>query len=1059
MANQLIVSNSLDSLAKTLSNKISQEKSVFRPIYVVTQTEGMNSWLKLQIAQQVGIAANIQFIKPNDLLNRVFQLLGGSFIQSISAHDLNWLLYKILAEKDFIETYPHIAAYYQENRLDQEIKRMALAEKVADLFDQYQVYRTEMIEAWNEEEDAHDNWQKTLWMRARTLAGEDFPDKTMVGNFIIENLENEERTALLRQRIPAVYFFGLSLITDYHLRIFHHLSQHIEVFFLMQNPAPHDYWYEDRSEKVIDFLKRKNIFSKEEESVSNPLLTTWGKLIQDTFMMLFQDEETLNQYATVGLVEPEDKRLLGAIQHSIFHNEKENIRFSPEQIQDGSIQINSCYSPVREVEVLYNYLVHLVDQKNESISSRDIVVMVADIDLYAAYIRAVFDNAPYQFRYTIADESYAVSDGISNTLLEILSLNENQMTAENVMRLLEFSSLRKQFQIQDVAFLRQLVADANIRFGIEGEVENDTHFVSWEYGMKRLMYGLCLLGEKELGSGPEGFYPLDQVEGFQRLEVIHLVYFVENLIASIQKRKKKRTISEWVQYVENTLTTFIGLGEEVQDEDYALLLNQLERYNLLEDLFEEKVSYEVFMHNFSSILSGNRKSGSFASGGITFCSLIPMRSIPFKVVALLGLNFDQFPRLDRRQSFDLMLQDKKRGDRNVKQNDKHLFLETVLSAQNYLYISYIGQSVKDNSTLPASVLVDELVDFISSNTENPEEVAKNFIQKHPLHGFSKRYNASDSNLYSYLLTANKENIDFYKKQETLALDFSEIEWNRMLSFFKDPIKAYYNRVLKVFYEEEALSLPETESFELDQLGRWHLKNELLHLDETAQLNYREKATKTGEFPLRNMGKVLLENEKEAMEYLKGEFMRLTEGKAESHIAVDLTLDGSRVLGKINGIYGNNLVTYSFSKNSNKYLLDTYLKYLMATAMGHELSAYFISNPEESVRKASSLRADEAQQILEEMVQLYKKGHQEILAFSPDWIKEMKLITVWNAEKILEKIESGFTNYKFSNTNPYHIKEREKGFFQTEEFMEEFQETAELLLLGMDELFLNEQNER
>src|SRR5690625_6367769 len=117
------------------------------------------------------------------------------------------------------------------------------------------------------------------------------------------------------------------------------------------------------------------------------------------------------------------------------------------QSNDCSIQINSCFSPVREVEALYNYLVHLVDPKYESLSARDIVVMVSDIDLYASYIRAVFDNGPYYFRYSIADESYVVSDTISNTLVEILSLSESQFTSEKVMNLLNFSAIKKQFQI------------------------------------------------------------------------------------------------------------------------------------------------------------------------------------------------------------------------------------------------------------------------------------------------------------------------------------------------------------------------------------------------------------------------------------------------------------------------------------------------------------------------------------------------------------------------------------------------------------------------------------
>src|SRR5690606_5593360 len=113
MSFQLIVSNSLKSLADSLSQKIQIETSVFQPIYVVTQTEGMNAWLRLQIAEKLGIAANIQFLKPNDIINLIYKNLGGNYIQSISTHDMNWLLYKLLGEKEFIEKYPNISSYYE----------------------------------------------------------------------------------------------------------------------------------------------------------------------------------------------------------------------------------------------------------------------------------------------------------------------------------------------------------------------------------------------------------------------------------------------------------------------------------------------------------------------------------------------------------------------------------------------------------------------------------------------------------------------------------------------------------------------------------------------------------------------------------------------------------------------------------------------------------------------------------------------------------------------------------------------------------------------------------
>ena len=1051
MAFQLKVSNSLNSLADALAEQIKNTTSVFQPIFVITQTEGMNNWLKLQIAERLGIAANIQFLKPNDIINRVFSLLGGRFTKSISAHDLNWLLFKILDEKDFIQRYPKIAAYYQNKELNQEVKRMALAGKIADLFDQYQVYRADMIEEWNTDSTENDDWQKVLWRRAKELAGDNFPDKTLIGRYILNAVEDPENCSVLQEKIPIIHFFGLSLITEYHLNIFHSLSKIIDINFLMLNPAPYDYWYEDRTERIIEFLKSKDIIHKTEESNANPLLVGWGKVIQDTFLLLFKDEEILNSYQEIGVLPPATDTLLHKIQNAVFENQKEGLHFSENEIKDGSITINSCFSPVREVEVLYNYLVHLVDQKKEHLSGRDIVVMVTDIDLYASYIKAIFDNAPYRFRYTIADESYAASDSISNTLIELLSLTEQQFTSDKVVGLLDFSALRNYFQIQDPNLVRLVVDAANIRFGITGNRADDSDYLSWTYGLKRIMYGLCMSGSAEYGEGENSFYPLDLVEGFDSFMLTRFVYFVESLIQSIQDRKQNRTITEWVKYIEDTIRIFIGEKEDISDEDYILLLNQLENYNVLQELFTEAISYDVFLHNFLPVLSDAKRSKAFAGGGITFCSLIPMRSIPFKVVALLGMDFDKFPRQDKKVSFDLMQQSKRRGDRNIKENDKHLFLETLLSAEQYFYISFIGQSVKDNSPFPPSALVDELIDFIVSKTDQQEQLRKNFVQNHPLHGFNKKYNTDGTGLYSYLLEG-KSKMDYaYEEKFHEDLDFSEIDINQFVSFFKNPFKGFYNHVLNVYYEEEDLSLRTTEIFQLDHLESWNLKNTLLRLDETELQNFGNKHIKTGNLPLKNMASVVMESINDEIQQTKEMFRNLTEGIEEEQQEIEIQLENSTLKGTIHGIFNEQLVRYSFSKNESKYLLEAYLHYLILAASGNPAVLKFISHHKGAIFIANRISKIEAKEKLEELTELYQKGHLEVLPFHCDFDSPGKRAPI-DLDTFNKMIDNHFNNFKFPCRDVYQNKEYANGFFDAPDIFDRYEAIANLLTAPIKELF-------
>ncbi|MEO8944318.1 MAG: exodeoxyribonuclease V subunit gamma, partial [Ginsengibacter sp.] len=947
----LEVSNSLNQLADQLSQEIkSQANSVFQPVYIVTQTEGMNSWLKLQIADSIGIAANIQFLKPNDLINKIYYLLGGKFTKSLSSTEMNWLIYKILGEKQFIKNFKNISDYYNNEGIDKDVKRMALAEKVADLFDQYQIYRPDMIESWTKDKlftkHNEEEWQKALWMRAKELSEDIFPDKTLIGKFINNELQNPENTTQLQKQMPEIYLFGISVITEYHLQILQHLSNHIHIRFLILNPAPNDYWFEDKSDKLLYFLQKIGKAQQSESNTSNPLLTAWGKIIQDTFSILFKNEALVNSYDVIGESQPETGSLLHKIQNSIFENVRlEKGTLKKEDITDGTITIHSCFGPAREVEVLYNYLVHLVDKKKESLSSRDIVVMVSDIDLYASYVKAVFKNAPYKFPFTIADESYTASDSISNALQSILSLNENEFTAEAVVRLLDFSFIRNRCHITDTAQIRDKVDEANIRFGVEGSLTDDTQYVSWKYGLRRIMYGICISGGEEYGEGENSFFPIDNTESSGSWNVIRFVHFVEVLIQSLEERRKPKTIEGWVKYVESILNNFICNIEETTDEDYALLLNQLENYNTINELFDEEISYEVFIYNFLPTLSCATRSKAFAGGGITFCSLIPMRSIPFKVVALLGMNFDKFPRKDKKISFNLIEKERRKGDRNIKLNDNHLFLETLLSAQQYLFISYTGQNVKDNSTLPPSLLIDELMDFIESASTDPDKVREQLITKQPLHGFSKKYNAGNSQFYSYLLNSEEPAPIIQSRESTIDFTFKEIDLHKLISFLKNPFKGYYNNVLGIYYNDDAVTLEDTEKFTIDHGEKWTIKNDLLLKNESEIEEYEMRQLKTGGLPLKNMSGVALNNVLKEMEGVKEIFVDLIEENKEEVQPINIDFGDCILKGEVNHIYGKKLITMSFSKRENKYLLGAWINYLALTASGIEKELIFISQKE------------------------------------------------------------------------------------------------------------------
>ena len=1058
---QLKVSNALESLAVDMGNMLKSAKgNVFTPHYIVTQTDGMNIWLKQQLAQQLGIVANIDFKKPNDLIFKVYQILGGVFVETLSRESLIWFLYQLMGQRDFIARYPIQAAYFNVNGPEKDLKRMGLAEKIADLFDQYQIYRPELIKEWNvlDEKAESLDWQAFLWIKAKRLSSVALPDKTFVSDYILEQLKVKEQREILVKRLPTVYLFGLSIITRYHMDILSEIAKVSAVHFYLLNPAPDVYWQDDKNARDVAVWRQRGAPFTETQILGNSLLTSWGKVLQNTFRLLFRNEELINNYDVIDTVEPAAATLLSKIQHDIFNNSVEE-RWQPTKADSAheSITIHNNYTIVREVESLYNYLVHLVDALKVGLSPRDVVVMVSDIDAYAPYIKAVFDNAAYPFRYKIADVSLTQGDNIYSALQQILELNEASFTAENVMQLLDSSLIRNRFRITDTDRLRGLVQAANIRFGMEGNKEDETFLVSWKYGIKRMMLGLCMSGGALYGEGDDSLYPLDLAEGAEAWEVIRFCHFVAVLMSSIEARKRNRSIADWVKYIEQVVMDLVFLPADEPNEDFSALTDRLRRYNELAELMEETVAYEIFAHNIVAALASESRTSLFVNDGITFCSLIPMRSIPFKVVAMLGMNHDKFPRKEKAVNFNLITQKHELGDRNVKDNDKHLFLETILSARQFLYISYLGKSVSDNTDKPASILVEELISYIQAGSVDEEIKTEDIVITQPLHAFSNRYNGDEKKLYRYADANEGVYAQLFKNKPANALpDFAEIRFSDVVNFYKNSVKAYYNKTLGIYYGQDEVLLQDTELFEIGGLEQWSIKNAMLPVEnEEDVLQLRHKLVRQGALPLKNIGIAASGKIYETVSPVIALLRKEANGLAAERKAFTLQIGDSVLNGHLSSFYDGKLVQLCWSSNTVRYMVEAYLYTLAGIASGLVHDLVLINGKNESnVYPANiyNISPAEAMQRLTAIVAFYKQGLQRKMVFADYFYKDIKAIQNLEDRALLLMMDKKVNNTQFPFEDPYLLKEYAQGLFHQNGIAADFIAAAALVIAPLKEIF-------
>jgi exodeoxyribonuclease V gamma subunit len=1067
MGFQIFASRYIDRLSNQfISDLITEypESDPFDPIYVVTQTEGMSIWLSTRVSESTGISANIRFLTLQSLVEKIHDTLFDTFSDKISKKSIVWDIYQLLGETEFKERASHksVVSYIE----DDQLKRLGLAQKLVDLFDQYQIYRPALIESWNLPNDEEVDFQEFLWRKLKSKMGDEFRDKTIIRSRLLQTIEKlfqEGSTESLRA-FDRIYFFGLSIVAPYHMNIIETLAKISMIRFYMLNPAASDHWFEDFPEDLIE--RWRKLRPGINPIPANSLLTSWGKIIKDSFRMFMERTDLVTNYVSLDDKDralytmgdcPEPISKLQLLQRQIMFNHigKETV-YVAKLTADDSIQIHACYTHAREVEALYNYLISLFE-KDKTLTGRDILVS-CDIDIYAPFIRAVFDTGPVKFRYTISDAAYTQGDNPIRAIDSILSLEESDFNAEEVLRLLDFTCIRNKFGITDVSLIRDIIRDAMFRFGLEGREEDDSKIFSLTYAIKRIVYGLSM----RIDGMYEDFFPLDLVEGQESDQALRFCIFAETLKDTIHRRKGDKKLDEWVEYAEGVMADFL-FESETEDEDQikfqAFLNRELGHFNLASGRVEEKVPYRIFSTALKEAVNQERRMKRFHSQGITFCSHVPMRSISFRVVCMLGMDNDKFPRQNPAMSFSY-IDGNQIGDRSMRNEDKHLFLESLMSAGSHFYLSYLGTHVKENSHIPPSVLVEELINYLTDRSESPDSMRSALVIRHPLHSFSHRYNKEGSIMISYLIDGRKQEIPL-KKDHVQQMPIKTVNLRDFSSFYSDPFKFYYNKGLKVYYEEVDELLPISEMFDMnDTLDRFLLKVDII----TGKLNEQNirEAVLSGDLPPGNVGKVIYDLELGKVFPFKDEYEQLISGIEETNdrnISISVG-DELKLEGKLKGLYNNKLIYVNPSEsNLLKKLIPFSIKYLAMRAAGMEVEGYFLAKVEKRndcrIFKMNPLSTEDALSKIKVLMSFFIHYSDRIMPFHPILLEGIEVIppklhdeTVVKEfrEKMLGKIEAEFED-KDSYIGKEHLSMKyikdayERGLFEKEGFIDELIENS------------------
>lgn len=855
-------SNRLEDLALLLSEVMKRRHSgLLEKTTIIVPSPGMQHWLNLQLCKHLGVTLNLDCPMPTRFLwDTARNILGESSIPKQSPYKrevLNWRILDILRDLESLEEFPaNIINGFWKNALsdqDKQDKQFQFALQLADVFEQYLVFRPDWLARFESSQipvcDDQTKcdvlmWQAWFW---RQLV-DSMPNHPMaLQKQAIEALEKTQYSLS-----EDIYIFAVNTISPTYLQFFDAVSAQTNVHFFQLNPCV-NYWGDAKSDLAIarEHRKRAYINSFDENNL-HPLLRNLGQQGRDLCNMIAD----LKHYEIAGFNEltnePQQvESMLGHLQREILLGEIQEKSFA----NDQSISVNACYSEVRELQVLKDKLLYLFDH-DKSLQPKDVLVMCPSIETYSPYINSIFtqtNDETLSLPVSVSDRRPIESEPLLNAFMTLLSLASARFSVEDVMDLLSSPSMAEKFQLNqdDLSFCMFVIKELAIFEALDDQHKSSLVGVNvrdvqhtWAWGMNRLLTGLYVAINDEL---VDDLAPYVNIEGSRAETMGRFMAAVEQLEQTIDILKKAYVPTEWKSILHQIITQCFEITK--QDTFAELLLyRSIQSLSDNQELasFDGKISCELIHQALSQVLSIPETRSQFYSGNITFCSMLPMRSIPFQVIAILGLNQTDFPRQE--QVFDINLMHSlppRMGDRSRRGDDRYLFLESILSARKHLHLSYQHRKISDNSDRQPSLMLSMLIDHCRANyTQDALPVVE-----HPLHPFSKDVFKSKRGYrgsYDRSWLAQAKLVYAPDDEDQVISDDIATESNQsqvsqeielgiydLSQFYKDTLKYYVNHSLDVY-----LGKPEHKSFEprykVDGLLEHDFKRQLLRTLESME---------------------------------------------------------------------------------------------------------------------------------------------------------------------------------------------------------------------------------
>ncbi len=769
----LISGNRLDRLAAHLGARLAApaDPDSLAPDVVLIPQPALRHWLQQALAERYGVAANLDICTPSEF---VWRLLRSAHPQlpDTSPWDresLRWQLYALLddsaaslppAVRLHLQRAAGASAEIGEHALGEHaLARYGLADALAGAYDKYQAYRRDWLQAWERNDPAsRDDWQAQLWRALRQRLRGTSHRAVLLGDWLARHDREADTFAGSAPPglPPRVAAFGTIHVSPDVLHLLAVVGQWSELDFYLPTPSA-EYWGD--VESLRERLRRDGVASLPmalaDAERDNPLLTAWGAGGREILAQLFSYEIVLPQRETELFALPGRDTLLHRLQQDVL--DRAAPVASAFDIDDVSLQLHACHSKLREVEVLHDQLRALLDDTrfDPPLQPREIAVLAPDIADYLPLARAVFgglspDDARF-IPFSLADRPQAQSHPLIALLLDLIALADTPLTASAFRDLLATPSIAHALQL-DAAQRAKIDAwfdAAGIRWGEDEAARERVGAGRWreysfDFGIDRLLSGYATGAETaEIDAGAAYIAPYPELEGADADTLDRALTLYRRLRELIAWMRAPHAAADWRARLADMLQILLAPVPQDDSEAQArrLLLDTLDDF-ANEAEHAGALPATLVHRTLRDTLTQPSSHRPWLSGGVTFAGMVPLRTVPFRVICLLGLDADAYPRREPGDDINRIVDaiqgraPRRLGDRSVRDDDRFLFLQLLCAAGDVFYLSYGGRDARDGSVREPSPVISELLDAVERM--HGDTARERLCVQHPLQPFSPR---------------------------------------------------------------------------------------------------------------------------------------------------------------------------------------------------------------------------------------------------------------------------------------------------------------------------------